>query len=238
MSDKDVLVISTYHCASTSLNHNIGKILNKNFINDWDKNKYPDKIFNVRKIHPCKSIINNYIDFLKKVQKNDIIVIPFRKKSKILKSGFLQALTNKSLNIKLENTQEYLEYFKIWINDNKNKSVYNIKYLNNLKKEYFSSQKFENNYIKKKTQDSTIYLVDTDIEIKNELFEDIYEEYFNVKYTGKFIQEKVNVTKKYFNKKKPHLEKIDYDIFTNLIEKDKDLQNLFDDFDKDYYNLK
>jgi hypothetical protein len=241
MEDKEVLIISPYHCASTTLLHNIGEILNKNFINDWDKNNFPDKFFHVRKYHLFKEGMNNHKKFISKLEYNkNIIIIPFRKRSKILVSGFLHALKNNLLNKKFNSTGEWLEYFKEWINEKKNDYWYNIKYINDIKKlkqkTFTKKQTINKNYLKFKESKSTIYILNVNDKINVDFYYEIYNEYYNRKYNGTFVPKQKNITKVFYQNLKK-LKILNIELFYNLIDQDKYLNNLFANFDKDYFKI-
>jgi hypothetical protein len=239
--DKDVIIISPYHCASTSLLYNIGHILNKNFINDWDKNRFPEKIFRVRKYHFYKEGMESHIRFIRKFEHNkNIIIIPFRKKSKIILSGYLQSINNCIINKNFQKTEDWVNYFKNWIEENKDKAWYNVKYINDLKKrktQTFAKKKniSHKNFLKYKDKKSTFYILNVNEKINDDFYCEIYKEYYNKDYIGNFISEKINVTKNYFKEKNSR--NLDYNKFYNLVYQDIELNNVLTNFDKDYYKI-
>ena len=77
MNNKQIFIFSPYHCASTTVSHNIGKITSqKKNINIWDVKNNDCQKYSIFKTHDKKLNLDSFSE-------NDIIVLMFRKPSKI-----------------------------------------------------------------------------------------------------------------------------------------------------------
>lgn len=161
-----IYIFTGFHTASTFINHKLTKYLNKKALNLWDlKNeKIEDYIL---KTH-CNP--NEYINYINKA---DILIIPFRKKSKILQTGYFQ---DNNFNI---NTDLNINKYKYWLNKNHDHFVFNYDYVLNIVKHFslkldFSIKCYNIFNINQKY----IIIIDTQNSIPDDFFEEIYKIYY------------------------------------------------------------
>lgn len=165
--NKKILVFSGFHNASSFITIRISKYLNKEPLNLWDKKN--------ENIEDC--IIkthNDPKDYLAYLNNWDIIIIPFRKKSKVLQSGYFQD-TNFNINTSLD-----IDKYKHWLNDQQDKFVFNYDYVLNIVKHFslkldFSVKCYNIFNINQKC----IIIIDTQNNIPEEFFEEIYKIYYD-----------------------------------------------------------
>ena len=174
--NKKIWILSSFHTGSTFINHEVSKYLNLTPINQWDLKN--EKIENyVIKTHDLKNT-QDYFNIA------DILIVPFRKKSKILQTGYLQ---NPNFNIE---TDINIKKYKNWLNNNINNPVYNNDYVLNIVN-YFSlkldfSKECYNIF---NIDQKHIIIIDTQNSIPDKFFEEIYKIYY-----GKYIYKNTTIS--------------------------------------------
>ena len=137
-------------------------------------------------------------EFLNYKKLSNIIIIPFRKKSKILISGYLQH----NIPIFKKNKFDYEELFnsqsyKKWLNNNESNYIYNYNYVLNFINHYSLKINFTNKSYNIFNIDNTnIILIDTTNDITDEFFKEIYKIYYNKNINLFKKSDKINSTDK------------------------------------------